>query len=80
MRILYPVFQEMGAPSYHPLFTVAKHRAEKSLPALETFVIDVISGQESLENEEDAEKLKTAKMSSTFIREWISKNIAKDRT
>lgn len=45
------------------------------MPALRTFVIDVISGNadgwEELAGENDAEKLKVAKMGSTYIREWI---------
>jgi pantetheine-phosphate adenylyltransferase len=45
------------------------------LPELATYVIDVISGEtgQDLAAEEDSEKLKTAKMSSTYIREWIAK-------
>ena len=54
---------------------VAEARAGKSLPALRTFVIDVISGNEdaweALAGEKDAEKLKVAKMGSTYIRRWI---------
>jgi len=44
------------------------------LPALATYVIDVISGDRDrdLAAEEDSEKLKTGKMSSTYIREWIA--------
>jgi hypothetical protein len=53
---------------------VASHRAEHSLPALQTFIIDVISSDNT--NIEDAEMLKSAKISSTFIREWIVKNQA----
>ena len=45
-----------------------------SLPPLRTFVIDVISATESSVDAEDAALLKTAKMSSTYIREWIVKN------
>lgn len=54
------------------LFTVDKWRKEKDLPSLETFVIDVISAKEILDSD-DAETLKQAKMSSTFIRQWISR-------
>lgn len=52
---------------------VAKLRGERSLPALETYMIDVISSDagNDLTAEENAETLKTAKMSSTYIREWI---------
>lgn len=58
----------MLTPSWHP---VHKLRAEKSLPALETFVIDVISSTEASVDDEDAEVLKNTKLSSTFIRQWI---------
>jgi hypothetical protein len=45
------------------------------LPRLATYVIDVISGEadQDLAAEEDSEKMKTAKMSSTYIRAWIAK-------
>ena len=52
---------------------VDKRRKELSLPPLRTFVIDVISATESSVDAEDAALLKTAKMSSTYIREWIMK-------
>jgi pantetheine-phosphate adenylyltransferase len=59
----------------HLSFAVAKVRGKKSLPALTTFAIDVISGNadecEELAGEEDVEKLKVAKMGSTYIRRWI---------
>jgi len=51
--------------------SIASHRAEKSLPALRTFTIDVISHTSSNLEHEDMEMLKRTKMSSTFIREWI---------
>jgi len=57
-----------GASSIH------KHREEKSLPPLHTFVIDVISSTEASLDDRDAEALKNAKMSSTFIRQWIVQN------
>ncbi|KAJ8472668.1 hypothetical protein ONZ45_g16571 [Pleurotus djamor] len=53
--------------------SIAKHRAERGFPALETFVIDVISPSDSNLDHEDIEMLKQTKMSSTFIREWIAK-------
>ncbi|KIM65345.1 hypothetical protein SCLCIDRAFT_1212514 [Scleroderma citrinum Foug A] len=53
---------------------IAKERARKGLPALETFVIDVISADSDKLDHEDAELLRQTKMSSTYIREWISKN------
>lgn len=49
---------------------VENRRREKSLPLLKTFVIDVISSTEA-NLDGDADTLKKAKMSSTFIREWI---------
>ncbi|EIN07175.1 Nucleotidylyl transferase, partial [Punctularia strigosozonata HHB-11173 SS5] len=52
---------------------IDKIRTEKGLPPLRTFVIDVISAEsESIEGD-SAEALKQAKMSSTYIREWIVK-------
>jgi pantetheine-phosphate adenylyltransferase len=54
--------------------TVAARRASQSLPPLQMFVIDVIAYDSSSLNPEDAEMLKQTKMSSTFIREWISAN------
>lgn len=54
--------------------TVDKIREENKLPALRTFVIDVISAQETSIPEDDADKLKVAKMSSTAIRQWIADN------
>ncbi len=61
--------------------TVAKLRGERGLGSLETYVIDVISGDGSgdLVGEEDAERLRTAKMSSTYIRRWIATHRATDR-
>lgn len=50
---------------------VATVRSEKGLPPLETFVIDVISAVSADLGTEDAEALKNAKMSSTYIRQWI---------
>jgi pantetheine-phosphate adenylyltransferase len=51
---------------------VAKVRGDRSLPTLTTFIIDVISGNaDELAGEEDAEKLKVAKIGSTYIRRWI---------
>ncbi len=53
---------------------VAKRREEQALPPLRTFVIDVISATEASVDAEDAAVLRTAKMSSTYIREWIVEN------
>ena len=55
---------------------VHKLRAEKGLPALRTFVIDVISSTEASLDDRDAAALKNTKMSSTFIRQWIVQNRA----
>jgi len=52
---------------------IDKERAHKGLPALQTFVIDVISASSAKLDHEDVELLKQTKMSSTFIREWIVK-------
>ncbi|OJT09123.1 Phosphopantetheine adenylyltransferase [Trametes pubescens] len=54
--------------------SIAKRREEQALPPLRTFVIDVISATEASVDAEDAAVLRTAKMSSTYIREWIVKN------
>jgi pantetheine-phosphate adenylyltransferase len=50
---------------------VDKYREEKGLPRLKAFVIDVISHSSSRLEVEDVEALKQAKMSSTYIRQWI---------
>jgi pantetheine-phosphate adenylyltransferase len=54
--------------------TVDKIRREKALPPLQSFVIDVISSESANLEGDSAEALKQAKMSSTYIREWIVKN------
>lgn len=53
---------------------VAKHRESKGLPALEVFVIDVISATSANLDHQDVAWLKNAKLSSTFIRQWIVAN------
>ncbi|KAI0819552.1 Nucleotidylyl transferase [Trametes gibbosa] len=50
---------------------IAERRAALRLPPLRTFVIDVISATEASVDAEDAALLRTAKMSSTYIRAWI---------
>ncbi|KAI5826059.1 regulator of mushroom formation [Schizophyllum commune Tattone D] len=50
---------------------IATHRAEKGLPALRTFVIDVISPTSHKLDAEDEHALRETKMGSTFIRQWI---------
>ena len=50
---------------------VDKAREEKGFPPLRTFVIDVISHSSPRLEVEDVEALKQAKMSSTYIRQWI---------
>ena len=52
--------------------TVDKKRKELGFPALETFVIEVISAKDVALDSDDAELLKKTKISSTFIREWIT--------
>ena len=44
-----------------------------SFQPLRSFIIDVISATEASVDSEDAAVLRTAKMSSTYIREWIAK-------
>ena len=56
------------------LSPVAKKREEMAFQPLRPFVIDVISATEASVDSEDAAVLRTAKMSSTYIREWIVKN------
>ena len=51
---------------------VDKKRKELGFPALETFVIEVISARDVALDSDNPELLKKAKMSSTFIREWIA--------
>ncbi|KAF8590087.1 Nucleotidylyl transferase [Ramaria rubella] len=51
--------------------SIASLRAEKSFPPLATFVIDVISAVSADLGTDDPETLKNAKMSSTYIRQWI---------
>ncbi|KAH9857167.1 Nucleotidylyl transferase [Lenzites betulinus] len=50
---------------------IAERRAALGLPPLRPFVIDVISATEASVDAEDAALLRTAKMSSTYIRAWI---------
>ncbi|KAF9227846.1 Nucleotidylyl transferase [Gyrodon lividus] len=52
---------------------INKERAHKDFPALQTFIIDVISADSTKLDHEDIEMLKQTKMSSTFIRQWIVK-------
>lgn len=53
------------------VLVVAKHRQEKELPPLDCFVIDVISMTAANLEFENLDLLRQAKISSTFIREWI---------
>lgn len=57
---------------------VEKHRRERNLPSLQTFVIDVISSTEANLHAEDAEVLKKTKLSSSFIRQWIAEQQQKE--
>ena len=52
--------------------TVDKKRKELGFPALETFVIEVISAKDVALDSDNSELLKKTKMSSTFIREWVA--------
>jgi len=51
--------------------SIAKLRSEKGLPALEVFVIDVVSSKGSQDAEADVETMIKLKMSSTTMRQWI---------
>ena len=55
----------------HEILPVAKLRASKDLPPLNTFLIDVISSVSVSLDHEDLDWLKEHKLSSTFIRQWI---------
>ena len=57
--------------AHFPGDQVNKFREEKGWALLKMFVIDVISHSSSRVEVEDAEALKQAKMSSTYIRQWI---------
>lgn len=61
---LLAMFMSIGAQ-------VDRCREEKGLPRLKTFVIDVISHSSARLEAEDVEALKLAKMSSTYIRQWV---------
>lgn len=50
---------------------VASVREERNLPPLRCFVIDVVSSTSANLHEEDMDMLRKAKMSSTYIRQWI---------
>jgi len=54
-----------------PSTLVAKLRAEKELPPLHTFLIDVISSTSVSIDHADMNWLREHKLSSTFIRQWI---------
>ncbi|KAG6880269.1 hypothetical protein C0992_001838 [Termitomyces sp. T32_za158] len=51
---------------------IAVHRSAKGFPALQTFVIDVISPHGTCIDPEDVDLMRSTKMSSTFIRQWIA--------
>jgi phosphopantetheine adenylyltransferase len=55
----------------HEILPVAKLRASKDLPPLNTFLIDVISSVSVSLDHEDLDWLKKHKISSTAIRQWI---------
>ena len=56
--------------------TVASYREQKELPPLRCFVIEVISADpvEPDSDDMDMDALMKAKLSSTFIRQWIANN------
>ncbi|KAG8998696.1 hypothetical protein FRB95_012181 [Tulasnella sp. JGI-2019a] len=58
--------------------SIDKRRAERSLPPLELFIIEVISPSATVMMSDNAKELKEAKMSSTFIRQWIVDQRTKD--
>ena len=60
-----------------PFLPVAKHRKEHDLSSLHTFIISVISHTTDEDLGDDGKKMKEAKMSSTFIREWIASKAEK---
>ena len=61
------------------LFTiVAEHRQKHNLPTLDCFVIDVISMTEANLEFENLDLLRGAKLSSTYIREWIVQKKARE--
>ncbi|CAE6433804.1 unnamed protein product [Rhizoctonia solani] len=53
--------------------TVAQLRSERSLPPMDLFVIDVISTSSVVLPERGTAALRDAKMSSTYIREWLAR-------
>ena len=59
---------------------VEKKRSELGFPALETFVIEVISAKDVALDSDDPELLKKTKISSTFIREWIANRQRDERS
>ncbi|KJA14809.1 hypothetical protein HYPSUDRAFT_149909 [Hypholoma sublateritium FD-334 SS-4] len=50
---------------------IARHRAANNLPPLQPFLIDVISATQTSLDHDDVELLKTHKLSSTYVRQWI---------
>ena len=66
-------------PTENPC-VVDKKRKELGFPALETFVIEVISAKDVALDSDDPELLKKTKMSSTFIREWVANKQRRDET
>lgn len=51
--------------------SVTLHRQKHNLPALQVFLIDVISATQASLDHEDLVWLKDNKLSSTFIRQWV---------
>ncbi|KAF8609862.1 Nucleotidylyl transferase [Ceratobasidium sp. AG-I] len=59
--------------------SVAQLRSEKSLPPLDLFTIDVISSSSVMLPDHDTSMLREAKLSSTHIREWLSRQNETDK-
>ncbi|KAG6851003.1 hypothetical protein H0H93_004490 [Arthromyces matolae] len=57
---------------------IANYRSENALSALQTFVIDVISPHSAYIDPEDMELMRSMKMSSTYIRQWIADKSVED--
>ncbi|CAE6441389.1 hypothetical protein ACGC1H_004221 [Rhizoctonia solani] len=53
--------------------SVAQLRLERSLPPMDLFIIDVISTSSVVLPEQGTAALRDAKMSSTYIREWLAR-------
>lgn len=70
-KCLMEIVAFLGGVFTYVCVQVDKCREEKGLARLRTFAIDVISHTSYRLEAEDVETLKQAKMSSTYIRQWI---------